>query len=160
MKSFWQKLDSYFEEFCCAAMLGYIAISLNVEVIARYVFNSPSAYTDEIARILMTGIVFLGTSLAIKQERHVIIDLFPDLSKKQSLILNLISNIIFIIFCVIFIFVAGRAVFFHKMLGTNTEGLGLPYWMVLLMLPVSFSLSILRLCQKIYFLIKNYRESL
>lgn len=158
MKTILKALDKNFEEYCCAVMLGYIAISLNIEVVARYIFTAPSAYTDEIARILMTSIVFLGTSLAIKQDRHVIIEVLPKLSLKNSFIINILSNIIFIIFCIIFIVVTMRAISFHKMLSTTTAGLGLPYWVVLSILPFSFFLSIFRLLQKIYRLVSDYKK--
>jgi len=155
MQNFIKKIGNNFEEFICSIMLGYIAISLNIEVFSRYILNSPSAYTDEVSRILMICIVFLGTSLAIKKKRHVVIDVLPNLSIKASFIINIIADGIFIIFCSLFIFTTLRAVSFHKMLGTTTDGLGLSFWILLSILPFSFSISIIRLIQSIT---ESYKE--
>ncbi|MGL4676573.1 MAG: TRAP transporter small permease [Brevinema sp.] len=160
MKTIFRVLDKYFEEVCCAIMLGYIVVSVNIEIVARYIFLSPTSFTDEIARILMVSIVFLGTALAIKQNRHVIIDILPQFPPKRILILDLISNLIFIIFCIIYTIVSIKAIEFHKMFSTITEGIGIPYWLALSILPLSFSLSIFRLIQKMQCSVKIYKQTL
>jgi len=150
-------MDSYFEEFLCSIMLCYIAVSLNIEVFNRYFLNSPSAYTDEIARTLMIILIFLGVPWAVKSNKHVIIDLIPTSNKWQSkrFIIELISHCIFIIFSVFFSMSAYRAAEFHHMLGSMTEGLGIPYWLLLGSLPVIFTLTIVRLLQRMYILLKT-----
>ena len=150
-------MDRYFEEFLCSLMLGYIAISLNIEVFNRYFLNSPSAYTDEIARTLMIMLIFLGVPWAVKSNKHVIIDLIPTTKAWQSkrVVIELISHIIFIIFSIFFALAAYRAAEFHHMLGSTTEGLGIPYWLLLGSLPGIFVLTIVRLLQRIYILLKT-----
>ncbi|WP_084035519.1 TRAP transporter small permease [Marinomonas ushuaiensis] len=150
-------MDRYFEEFLCSLMLGYIAISLNIEVFNRYFLNSPSAYTDEIARTLMIMLIFLGVPWAVKSNKHVIIDLIPTSKAWQSkrVVIELISHIIFIVFSILFALAAYRAAEFHHMLGSTTEGLGIPYWLLLGSLPGIFVLTIVRLLQRIYTLLKT-----
>ncbi|WP_413282624.1 TRAP transporter small permease [Vibrio sp. MA40-2] len=144
-------LDRHFEEVLCSAMIGYIAVALNIEVFNRYVLFSPSAYTDEIVRMLMLFIVFLGVPWAVKQDRHIVIDLWPqDLSPDRKFILDLISNGLFLIFSIVFLSAAMEAVEFHKMLESRTEALGFEYWIQLSILPFSFFLTCIRLIQKIY----------
>lgn len=155
MKKILRFLDDNLEKTLCALMLGYVAVSLNVEIFARYILNSPTAFTDEIARIFMICIVFLGTSLAVKTRSHVVIDVLPKLSPKASVAVNITADSIFIIFCFIFIASSFRAVSFHKMLKTSTDGLGLPYWILLSVMPLSFMLTILRLGQSIALSWKN-----
>ena len=155
-----KKIDQHFEEFFCSLMLGYIAISLNIEVLNRYVFMSPSAFTDEIARMLMLFIVFLGVPWAVKMNRHIIIDLWPqDISAAKKLCLDVISNILFLIFAYLFTQAALEAVDFHKMLGTKTEALGFEYWIQLSMLPFAFGLTCIRIIQKIISAVMDYRKS-
>ncbi|WP_413112543.1 TRAP transporter small permease [Thaumasiovibrio sp. DFM-14] len=156
-----KKIDQHFEEFFCSIMLGYIAISLNIEVLNRYVFMSPSAFTDEIARMLMLFIVFLGVPWAVKLNRHIIIDLWPkDLSPKKTLVLDLISNIIFLVFAALFTHAAIEATGFHKMLGSKTEALGFEYWIQLSMLPFAFGLTCIRLVQKLISCVAEYRSTI
>lgn len=150
-------LDQYFEEVLCSTMLGYIAITLNIEIFNRYFLNSPSAYTDEIARTLMIMLVFLGVPWAVKLNRHVIIDLIPHSSAWQTrrMFIELISHVIFIVFCGYFITASYRAADFYQMLGAITEGLGIPYVYLLGALPWIFGLTIFRLLQRIYQVIRS-----
>ncbi|MBJ7556608.1 TRAP transporter small permease [Marinomonas spartinae] len=150
-------IEKHFEEFLCSLMLGYIMVSLNIEVFNRYVLNSPSAYTDEAARLLMIMIVFLGVPWAVKLDKHVIIDLIPVSEKWRTRrrVIALISHLIFITFSICFIFASIHAAEFHHMLGTVTEGMEIPYWIPLSILPAIFGLTIIRLLQRIYLLLTN-----
>ncbi len=154
-------MDRYFEEFLCSLMLGYIAISLNIEVFNRYFLNSPSAYTDEIARTLMIMLIFLGVPWAVKSNKHVIIDLIPTTKAWQSkrVVIEFISHIIFIVFSILFALAAYRAAEFHHMLGSTTEGLRIPYWLLLGSLPGIFILTIVRLLQRIHILLKTRKAT-
>ena len=153
-------LNHRFEEFFCSLMLGYVAISLNIEVFNRYVLNSPGAYTDEIARTLMIFIVFLGVPWAVKLDRHVIIDLLsPEVSPKVCLAFQLVSKTLFIVFCVLFSLAAIRTQEFHHMLDSVTEGLRMPLWQLLMILPFSFGLTVIRLIQSMAGCIKQYQLS-
>ena len=154
-------LDQRFEESLCSLMLGYIAISLNFEVFNRYILNSPSAYTDEVARTLMIFIVFLGVPWAVKLNRHVIIDLLPeDVAPGVRLIFQLASKTLFILFCLLFSHSAFRAAEFHHMLDSMTEGLRLPLWLLLGILPFSFCLTVIRLIQSMMACIREYHSTL
>lgn len=147
-----------FEEFLCSVMLGYIAVTLNIEVFNRYVLNSPSAYTDEISRTLMIFIVFIGIPWAVKTERHIIIDLLPKDSKYLlRLILEIVSKVLFSILCVLLVYASYLAIEFHHMLGSTTEGLELPLWLLLCVIPGSALLTIVRLVQSILKSINSYK---
>jgi len=140
---------SHFEECLCSLMLGVIAISMNVEIFNRYILFSPSAYTDEIDRMLMLFIVFLGVPWAVKTEKHIIIDLWKtDIKPVTKLILELSSLLIFLIFSIIFSHAALEATEFHYMLASKTEALGFDYWIQLSMLPFAFTLTCFRIIQK------------
>lgn len=151
-------LEGHFEEMICACMMGYLALSLNIEIFARYVLNSPTAVTDEVARILMIGIVFLGTSLAVRTKSHVVIDLLADLPKKSSLMVSIASHLIFMVFSGMMVIASLQTVGFHKMLKTSTDGLGLPFWVLLSVIPFSFLLTILRLIQSIVECLGQHKE--
>lgn len=153
-----KKIDNHFEEFFCALMMGYIVLALNAEVFLRYIFLSPSAYTDEITRMLMLFIVFLGVPWAVKTDKHIIIDLWSaDLSGGKKLFLNVLADVIFLIFAVLFTQAALEATQFHHMLDTRTEALEFPYWIEIAILPFSFALTCIRLLQNLVKHCRNYR---
>lgn len=55
---------------CVIAMMGLTTI----DVIARYVFNSPTLWADEIASYLLIAIVFMGLAPNVQQDGHIRID--------------------------------------------------------------------------------------
>jgi C4-dicarboxylate transporter DctQ subunit len=60
---------------CVVAMMGLTT----VDVIARYVFNSPTLWADEIASYLLIAIVFLGLAPNVRQDAHIRIDVLTNL---------------------------------------------------------------------------------
>ncbi len=60
---------------CVVAMMGLTT----VDVIARYAFNSPTLWADEIASYLLIAIVFLGLAPNVRQDAHIRIDVLTSL---------------------------------------------------------------------------------
>jgi TRAP-type C4-dicarboxylate transport system permease small subunit len=60
---------------CVVAMMGLTT----VDVIARYVFNSPTLWADELASYLLIAIVFLGLAPNVRQDAHIRIDVLTNL---------------------------------------------------------------------------------
>jgi len=66
-----------------------------LQVIARFVFNSPFTWTEELARYLFVYITFLGAGLLVYQRSHlfveIVFNLFPSTVKKVvQMIIDLI----------------------------------------------------------------------
>lgn len=66
-------------------LMTFLVIVIGTQVAARYLFNSPLFWSEELGRIIFTWIVFLGTSIAIKRGAHMglhfIVELSPPLIK-------------------------------------------------------------------------------
>lgn len=60
---------------CVIAMMGFTTI----DVIARYVFNSPTLWADEISSYLLIAIVFMGLAPNVHQDGHIRIDVLTNL---------------------------------------------------------------------------------
>ena len=52
-----------------------------IEVIARYVFHRPLLWTEEVAKLAFTWLVFLGAAIAARHNEHIrvdtLVELFP-----------------------------------------------------------------------------------
>jgi len=87
--------------------LALMVVNIFGNVLLRYVFRYPIAWTEELARYLMIWLGFIGMSLALKYNEHVYISfvtkLFP---KKVENILIALSRILMLVFLV--------AVFIHS----------------------------------------------
>ena len=63
-------------------MLG-IAASVFAQVIARYVFNSGLAWSDEISRFMMMWGTFLGAAALIRLNEHITVDVFMSMMPRK-----------------------------------------------------------------------------
>lgn len=83
-------------------MFGIVTIN----VVARYVFNSPFPWAGELARYSFISIIYLGAILAFKDKGHIgldlIIEYFPEKLKR---FIEAVSKILVGIFLVVFIYV-------------------------------------------------------
>jgi len=49
-----------------------------LQVISRYIFNSPTSWSEELARYLFVWITFLGAAVVIRKRRHVDVTVLTD----------------------------------------------------------------------------------
>ena len=64
----------YLEEVIAGALLVLMTVTTIANVIARYCFNSPLSWAEELARYTFIWVVFLGAAVCTKQGRHIVID--------------------------------------------------------------------------------------
>lgn len=67
-------LDDHLEEVLLALLLIGISAIMVIQVFARYVFNNPLTWSDELARFLLVWSCFLSTSFCIKKGISISID--------------------------------------------------------------------------------------
>ena len=73
-----------------------------VDVIARYVFNSPTLWADEMASYLLIAIVFLGLAPNVRDDGHIRIDVVTNLvSGRPRLALEVVAYGAGIVFSVL-----------------------------------------------------------
>jgi len=63
------------QSLAAVVMLGIIITVVSLNILLRYVFDNPIAWTEELALFLFVWIVFLGASVAAARKRHVLVDL-------------------------------------------------------------------------------------
>jgi len=106
------------------AMAGIVCV-MSAGVIARYVFNSPFDWTEELATVLFIWLSFMGTSVATWQRRHVNVDFIVGMFKpsvaKIARIISIIIVLIFLVFMCI-----GSFALLPKVLIQRSVALGIP----------------------------------
>ncbi|MEM8842786.1 MAG: TRAP transporter small permease [Pseudomonadota bacterium] len=90
----------------CAWCLFAIGFFITYEVLARYLFNSPTVWVDEVCRILQVWVVYLAACYVMKHREMVTIELI--LSNPSTLARRLAESFAIV---VLFIF-AGTAMYF------------------------------------------------
>ena len=124
------------------------------EVIARYVFNSPTNWAHE-AMFLMFGMQYLiAGGFCLRENAHVRVDvIYTRLSKRTQAIMDVITSMFFFIF-VLTLLVTGW-IFFHDAFSIREVSFtewGIQYWPVKFVLPLG---AVLLLLQGISQLVKD-----
>ena len=65
----------YFEEIVAGVFMVLMSLTTFANVIARYFFNSPIQWAEELARYSFIWVVFMGAVVCTKRKRHIAIDI-------------------------------------------------------------------------------------
>ena len=88
-------------QFIGGALLVGMLFSLTVQVVARYVFNTGFAWTEESARYMMVMMVFVGAVVCTKQGTHVVVDAIEEMFPKTVPVLKTIQLVLMLVYCVV-----------------------------------------------------------
>lgn len=116
------------------------------EVLARYVFNSPTNWAHE-SMFLMFGMQYvLSGAFAYREDQHVRVDvLYSRFSPRGKAIADLITSVFFFIFIVTMLWTGTR--FAWDAIGVDEHSFtewGVQYWPVKLAIPVGAALMLLQ----------------
>ena len=79
------------EEFAAIGLLTAIAALVNLQVVARYVFDSPFIWPEEITRILLIWLCYVAAGAVTRRSAHIAVDtlvlLLPSALRRIVLIL-------------------------------------------------------------------------
>lgn len=114
-----------------------VILSVIYGVIMRYVFNSPPAWTNELAGVAFTWVVFFGSSAAFKRKMHIgielLVDSAPSRVKCGLIIIMELIVFVFLSFMVIYGFIYAIAAYQQP-----TSVLRIPNTYIYIAIPISF----------------------
>jgi TRAP-type C4-dicarboxylate transport system permease small subunit len=61
-------------EITIVALFAVLTTSVFAQVVARYVFNQPPAWTEELARFCQVWIILLASSICLRKGSHLAVD--------------------------------------------------------------------------------------
>jgi TRAP-type C4-dicarboxylate transport system permease small subunit len=120
-------------------LMGILVLNVVWQVFTRYVLQSPSTFTDELARFLLIWVGLLGAAYYSGQNSHIAIDLLhryvSDVTKRRLTIYIKLLVSVFVL-CV-FIIGGGYLVYVTYVSWQITPALQLPMAVVYLIGPLS-----------------------
>jgi C4-dicarboxylate transporter DctQ subunit len=129
--------------------LSVLTILVPIEVFLRYFFGKSLYITEEFTRYLMVWVVFLASSLALKEDSHISIGILVNRFHNRSRSwVNLIAQLLLLTFLV-FLMIEGIIALRFQM-DQIIPSLGLPIFWFYLAIPVGSSLMILNLLPKVW----------
>lgn len=89
-------------------LMAALVVSVSWQVISRYVFSSPSSWTEEVARFLMIWVGLLGAAYAFRTGVHLGLDILPKkLTGRPAVILKLFTMLVVVLFSVSVLIIGG-----------------------------------------------------
>lgn len=129
--------------------LSALTVIVPIEVFLRYLFGKSLYVTEELTRYLMVWVVFLASSLAIRENSHISIEIFVNRFRgRYRSGVNLIAQVLLLTFLV-FLIIEGIIALSFQM-DQIIPSLGLPIFWFYLAIPVGSFLMILNLLPKIW----------
>jgi TRAP-type C4-dicarboxylate transport system permease small subunit len=85
-------------------LFGVLCIVVFGEVVARYLFNHPFFWSDEVTVYVFTWVAFLGSALALRDNRHIGISFFVErLPRGAQGVLGIFADAIVLAFLGLFL---------------------------------------------------------
>src|SRR5207244_11708001 len=112
-------------EAVAAVLMATMCIIVFLGVFFRYVLSDPLTWTEEIARLCLVWITFLGTYLAYRRNLHISIDVVRErLSRSAQRIIHLIVLVLVGMFMTMLVIQGAH--YSQAFLGSDTPLLGVP----------------------------------
>ncbi len=144
-------IAEHFEEVLGAVLLSAMACLAFANVVTRYLFHYPLAFTEEIEVNSLVWLTMLGTSAAFRKGGHLrmlfIYDRFSPVL--QKVLDQFISILAFGLFSVLGV-LGYYQLLDERFLEITSESLNFPQWIYTICIPVGCVLILIRIVQSSY----------
>ncbi len=130
-----KKLNNGIEKFLVILAIVMSSV-VTLQVFCRYMLNNSLFWSEEVARIILIWITFLGSTVAYYRNLHPSVDfIIQYVNKNTKKIMSLVVCLISIIFFIILMFQGVKYAYFVRL--QVTPAMSIPKWMVYSMIPFS-----------------------
>lgn len=142
------------ENIIGAILIALMITFLAIQVISRYVFASPIAWTEELTKVCFILSVFFGSVGAWHRNQHLALGVvFDRLSPKGKCYLRMLSDLLTIIFCIVIFPAMCKLVSSNMRTGMKLPVTQWPKWIFYLFMPVTFAMLVWRIIEEIIVII-------
>ena len=68
--------DTIFEGWVALGVFWLLALTVFYQFVTRYVLNDSAAWTEEVARYMLIGVVFIGAAIGVAKNSQIQVDFF------------------------------------------------------------------------------------
>lgn len=138
-------------------ILGIMVVNVTWQVLSRYVFQSPSSFTDELSRYMLIWLGMLGAAYVAGKNEHLAIDILPQkLVGKQKRNLLVFIHLIIMAFVLPVMVVGGaNLVYITFVLEQKSATLQVPLAYIYSIIPLSGLLILYYQVSNIQLLLNN-----
>lgn len=137
-------------EFIIAAICSIlIVLIMFVQILSRYIFNSPVVFAEELVVILFIMSIYLGAIGATRRKQHLQIELISNrFGPKGQKVFETLSDLAFIVAGIFIIYGTYKVAMNLQAYRMTTAILGIPKWICYLIIPFSFVMILFRIIEK------------
>ncbi len=120
-------------------ILAIMVVNVTWQVVSRYVFQSPSSFTDELSRYMLIWLGMLGAAYVAGKDDHLAIDLLPQklTGRAKSRLMIFIHIIVMAFVLPVMILGGGNLVYITFVLEQKSATLQVPLAFVYAIIPLS-----------------------
>ncbi|WP_455538931.1 TRAP transporter small permease [Terrisporobacter sp.] len=142
-------------EFVCCILLSLMTIFATWQVVSRYVFSKPSTVTEELILICFVWMGLLGAAYVFGKQEHMRMSFLVDkLSEKNQGKMQLLAEVMVIIFAVL-VLIFGGLKMSQLCMGQSSSSLQIPMGYIYLALPLSGIITVIYNILNIHKLVKK-----
>lgn len=132
-----------------------------VQVLARYVLKGSIRWGDDFILFSMVWFVFIGSSVATVDKKHIIISALVDaLPKKAARVMTILSQVAWLVFGVITLYICAMYTYNVAAKGSAAINSGFPYWIAAIAMPIGLALMLVKVVILIVETIQGKRDLL
>ena len=136
------------EELMALLLMAAMTTVVFVAVVLRYAFNSPIGWSDELAKICFTWLVFIGGAVGVRRGAHISIDAAVAwLPARPRKVVAFVADAL--VAAVLAVFIYYGALLVQMTFVVTTPSLRLPVGMVYAAAPIGSALMLLHQLQHI-----------
>lgn len=141
----------HFEEVLGAVLLSLMALLAFANVVTRYIFHLPLAFTEELEVNALVWLTLLGTASAFRRRRHLRMLFLQDkFSRPVRCWLNKCIALLGIGLFSVLGYLGYQQILEEKFLEITSESLNLPQWMYTICIPIGCLLIVIRILEISY----------
>lgn len=141
-------IAGHFEELLGASLLCCMACLAFANVLTRYIFHYPLAFTEELEVNALVWLTLFGTASAFRRKRHLrmlfFLDKFPPLAQTG---LNILMSVLGVTLFLWLGYLGYYQLMDERLLEITSESLGLPQWLYTVCIPVGCGLIVIRIIE-------------
>lgn len=146
-------------EWCCVAILAIMSVLVTYQVVTRYFFNKPSAFSETLAQNLFVWLVMFGSAYVFGLREHLSITILKDkMSGILRLAVEIVTEVVIAAFTVSVMIIGGYNGALKQMT-TLDAALQIPVGWIYSAIPFCGIITIFYVIYNIASLVREYRAS-
>lgn len=149
-------LDRKAEEWLLIGGFFSLIILVFFQFLSRYVFDYSLSWAQELSRYLLIWLAWISVSFTIREKKHIRVETLKELlPPKGQIVVEIIVLFLWSIFAIFLAVIGMQFVLSIESSGQGSPMMGIPMWLVYVILPLAGVLMFLRLIQQFVLLTKK-----